>query len=69
MKCRGHLTGKVEIIKSELNKIIALLRQKRINTRYIDGGKTVQSFLKEDLIDEMTITRILILLGSGIPQC
>jgi dihydrofolate reductase len=28
---------------------------------------TVQSFLKEDLIDEMIITIIPILLGGGIP--
>jgi dihydrofolate reductase len=30
-----------------------------------DGGKTIQSFLQEDLIDEMIITSIPILLGGG----
>jgi dihydrofolate reductase len=34
---------------------------------YIDGGKTISSFLREDLIDEMIITRIPILLGGGAP--
>lgn len=34
---------------------------------YVDGGITIQNFLKEDLIDEMIITRIPVLLGSGIP--
>lgn len=34
---------------------------------YVDGGKTVQGFLEEDLIDEMIITTIPIVLGSGIP--
>jgi len=34
---------------------------------YIDGGKTIQSFLKEDLIDELIITRIPVLLGGGAP--
>ena len=34
---------------------------------YIDGSNTIQNFLKEDLIDEMTITIILYLLGSGVP--
>lgn len=33
---------------------------------YIDGGKLIQSFLKQDLIDEMIITTIPILLGDGI---
>lgn len=34
---------------------------------YIDGGKTIQGFLEANLVDEMTITTIPILLGSGIP--
>ena len=34
---------------------------------YVDGGKTIQSFLSEGLIDEITITVIPVLLGTGIP--
>lgn len=34
---------------------------------YLDGGKTIQGFLEADLVDELTITRIPILIGSGIP--
>lgn len=34
---------------------------------YIDGGVTIQNFLKEDLIDEMIMTTIPVLLGGGIP--
>ncbi|NVJ67616.1 MAG: dihydrofolate reductase family protein, partial [Gammaproteobacteria bacterium] len=37
------------------------------NELYIDGGVTIQNFLKEDLIDEMVITRFPILLGGGVP--
>jgi dihydrofolate reductase len=33
----------------------------------IRGGATITSFLNLKLIDEMTITRIPILLGEGIP--
>jgi len=32
---------------------------------YIDGGSTIQQFLKEDLVDELIITTIPILLGGG----
>jgi len=32
---------------------------------YIDGGRTIQEFLRADLIDEMIITEIPILLGGG----
>lgn len=34
---------------------------------YVDGGKTIQSFLNEKLINEITITTIPVILGSGIP--
>ena len=32
---------------------------------YVDGGLTVRGFLEKDLIDELTISRIPIILGSG----
>ena len=34
---------------------------------YVDGGQTIQSFLREGLISELNITTIPILLGSGRP--
>jgi dihydrofolate reductase len=34
---------------------------------YVDGGLTIQSFLREGLINELTITVIPVLLGSGKP--
>jgi hypothetical protein len=37
------------------------------NPEHRDRGRTVQNFLKEDLIEELIITNIPILLGGGIP--
>ena len=34
---------------------------------YIDGGATIRSFLDAGLVDELTITRIPRLLGTGLP--
>jgi hypothetical protein len=34
---------------------------------YIDGGTTIQSFLDQDLIDEMIITKVPVTLKEGIP--
>lgn len=34
---------------------------------YIDGGKTIQGFIEAGLISEIIITRIPVLIGSGIP--
>jgi dihydrofolate reductase len=59
--------GKAETIKGSLSEVIESIHQKGYKHFYIDGGVTVQSFLKEDLIDEMIITVIPILLGGGIP--
>lgn len=58
---------KAELVKGSLKVILEKLYQKGFNRLYIDGGVTVQGFLKEDLIDELIITTIPILLGGGTP--
>jgi dihydrofolate reductase len=57
---------KAQIIKGNLNEIIDSMKSNGFNNLYIDGGKTIQSFLKLNLIDELIITIIPIILGSGI---
>jgi len=59
--------GKAEIAHGSLQEILNNIHKRACNSLYIDGGKTIQSFLQEDLIDEMTITTIPYLLGGGIP--
>lgn len=61
------LTGKAEIFSGSLQGLQQLLKDKNYNNVYVDGGKTIQSFLVQDLIDEMAISRLPILLGGGIP--
>lgn len=61
------LRDKVFLTKGSLQEVIAKLKSLGHHRLYIDGGKTIQSFLKEDLIDEMIITTFPILLGQGIP--
>jgi len=52
-------------VNGAIQDILDSLHKKGFLNLYIDGGKTIQSFLKEDLIDEMTITTIPLLLGEG----
>jgi len=59
--------GKAEIIKGSLSEVLDQIHKKGHTRLYIDGGKTVQNFLKEDLIDEIIITTIPMLLGGGTP--
>lgn len=58
---------KVELIKGLPSEIVKSLNNKGYKNLYIDGGKTIQNFLKEDLIDEMIISTIPIVLGGGKP--
>ncbi|RTZ17952.1 dihydrofolate reductase [Vibrio aquaticus] len=56
---------KVFLVQGELKEVVQNLNEQGYNDLYIDGGKTVQSFLKEDLVDELCITTIPVLLGGG----
>ncbi|MBT4408802.1 MAG: dihydrofolate reductase [Bacteroidetes bacterium] len=56
-----------ELTKGSLSEVLAIIHTKGHLRLYIDGGSTIQSFLKEDLIDDMTITTMPILLGGGAP--
>lgn len=58
---------KVFLVKGELRDIVQELKDKGFYNLYIDGGVTIQSFLKEDMIDEIIITTIPVVLGGGIP--
>lgn len=62
-KYRPH----AELVQGTLQEVLEIIHAKGCFRLYIDGGKTIQSFLKEDRIDEMTITIIPFLLGEGIP--
>lgn len=59
--------SKAEVVNGDLKNIIEKIHNKGYNRLYIDGGSTIKSFLKEDLIDEMIITTIPVMLGGGIP--
>jgi dihydrofolate reductase len=63
----SELIGKVEFISGTPIEILSIVNSQGFTNLYIDGGLVVQSFLAEDLIDELIVTRIPILLGGGIP--
>lgn len=60
------MIAKVEFLPTDLSELMSLLKSKGYRNLYVDGGKVIQGFLQKDLIDEMTITRVPILLGEGI---
>jgi dihydrofolate reductase len=63
----ARLSGKAELHRGPVLELHAALAAGGCQGLYIDGGQTVQSFLREGLVDELTLTHIPILLGSGTP--
>jgi len=63
----SSVEGKASLVKGTPKSMTVELNQKGFEKLYIDGGALIQSYLKEDLIDELIITTVPILLGGGIP--
>lgn len=61
------LSSKVSILQGTPADILMDINHKGHHKLYIDGGRTVQDFLKADLIDELIITTLPLLLGGGFP--
>lgn len=59
--------GVVEQLSGEPAEIVKQLKSRSFEHAYIDGGVTIQRFLAAGCIDRMTVTRVPILIGAGIP--
>jgi dihydrofolate reductase len=60
-----HLQSKVSLLNDSPKEIVSILKEKGYENLYIDGGKIIQNFLREELIEEIIITTIPVLLGGG----
>lgn len=61
----GH--GKVEQMSGTPRQVLARLAASGARNLYLDGGLTIQSFLRAGLVDRLIITRVPVLIGQGIP--
>lgn len=61
------IKNRVTILSMKPSALLDHLSGLGFSNAYIDGGKVIQSFLQEDLIDEMIISKVPVLLGTGIP--
>jgi dihydrofolate reductase len=48
-------------------EILVKLAEQGIKHVYVDGGITIQRFLRDGLLERLTITRAPVLIGEGIP--
>lgn len=62
-----HLSDKAGVANAPPHALLEELAALGVRRVYVDGGKTVQGFLAEDLIDELVLTTIPVLIGDGIP--
>jgi dihydrofolate reductase len=58
---------KITLLSMQPKEVLNCLSHKGLSNIYIDGGKVIQNFLKEDLVDELIISKAPVLIGSGIP--
>jgi dihydrofolate reductase len=61
------LIAEVELHPGPVNKLMNYLESSGASSVYVDGGKVIQNFLKENLLSQIIITTIPVLIGSGIP--
>lgn len=61
------LKGKVWFSNRAPKDAMEKLAEENVRRVYVDGGRLVQSFLRDGLIADMVITTVPVLLGSGRP--
>jgi dihydrofolate reductase len=59
--------GVVEQMAGSPEEIVAKLAATGAQHVYVDGGITIQRFLRAGLVDRLIITRVPVLIGEGIP--
>ncbi len=59
--------GQVEQMSGTPAEIVSRLAASGARDLYVDGGITIQRFLRAGLVDRMIITRVPVLIGDGIP--
>jgi dihydrofolate reductase len=61
------ITGRVEQMSGDPAQIAQKLAATGAEHVYVDGGITVQEFLRAGHIHHLTVTRVPVLIGEGIP--
>lgn len=63
----NEVRKEAELYRGQLVELASILHSQGIKHVWIDGGITVSKFLEAGLVDQITLSIIPIILGSGIP--
>ena len=67
IKIPADLSDTLKVRNCKPAELVEELSMAGVKKVYIDGGRTIQSFINADLINELIISRIPILIGQGTP--
>lgn len=62
-----RLKDKVTILNLSPREVMSYLEKTGWKRVYVDGGQVIQSFLQENLIEDMVISKVPVLIGKGRP--
>lgn len=63
----AHLHNQFQLHRGPIHSLTSDLEAAGKTSVYVDGGQVIQACLAESRISELTITRLPVLIGSGIP--
>lgn len=56
-----------DVMLATPKQVVTRLAKRGVKHIYVDGGKTIQGFLRAGLVERLIITRVPVLIGRGIP--
>lgn len=66
-KAPAKLADRVSFMTGAPAQVVRALARRGLKRLYVDGGLTIQRFLRAGLIDELVVTRVPVLIGEGRP--
>lgn len=63
----ASLLDRVDVQSGTPAEIVARLEGRGVEHIYVDGGITLQRFLRAGVVGQLIVTRVPVLIGSGIP--
>ncbi|KAF3362457.1 putative protein YwjB [Chlamydiales bacterium STE3] len=63
----NEVREEAELFSGQITDLLSKLHSENVTHLWVDGGITASQFLEAGLVDELTISIIAMILGSGIP--